>query len=85
MIEERLVHGPFTALMMLDTTALQVPGRGFKTFEYRAVNPIAVNRRVDINCAQGDKDTIRVWAEVEELESGRQVVGMVGKITLNGV
>ncbi|KAI1795826.1 hypothetical protein LXA43DRAFT_989700 [Ganoderma leucocontextum] len=46
---ERLVHGPLTALMLLDTTALQVPGRAFKTFEYRAVNPIAVNRRVRIN------------------------------------
>nr|VWO98704.1 Gyp1p [Ganoderma boninense] len=80
---ERLVHGPLTALMLLDTTALQVPG-SFKTFEYRAVNPIAVNRVVSINGAQEDKDTIRVWAEVEEPESGHQVVGMVGKITLGG-
>lgn len=70
--------------MLLDTTALQVPGMDFKTFEYRAVNPIPVNRVVSINGAQEDKDTIRVWAEVKEPGSGRQVVGMVGKITLDG-
>ena len=82
-VEERLVHGPLTALMLLDNTALQVPGMGFKVFAYRAVNPIPVNRVVSINGAQEDKGTIRVWAEVTEPESGRQVVGMVGEITLD--
>ncbi|TBU50830.1 hypothetical protein BD309DRAFT_944763 [Dichomitus squalens] len=82
---ERLVHGPLTALMLLDVTALKIPGRAFKTFEYRAVNPIPVNRRISIHGARESEETIRVWAEAEELETGRLVVGMTGKITLTDV
>ncbi|KAI0807538.1 hypothetical protein C8Q74DRAFT_1227982 [Fomes fomentarius] len=63
---ERLVHGPLTALMLLDTTALYFPGSRFKSFEYRAINPIVVNRPVRICGAQEDKETIRVWAEETE-------------------
>ena len=80
-VTERLVHGPLTALMLLDTTALHIPGAAFKEFEYRAINPIVVNRPVRICGAQEDKDTIRVWAE----ETVTKVVGMTGKITLNNV
>ncbi|TFK92105.1 hypothetical protein K466DRAFT_514066 [Polyporus arcularius HHB13444] len=75
---ERLVHGPLTALMLLDTTALHLPGSSFDNFEYRAINPIVVNRPVRICGAQEDKDTIRVWAE----ETESNVVGMTGIITL---
>ncbi|KAI0374944.1 hypothetical protein BV20DRAFT_961178 [Pilatotrama ljubarskyi] len=74
---ERLVHGPLTALMLLDVTALQFPGSAFKSFEYRAVNPLVVNRPVKICGAQADKDTVIVWAE----ETASKVVGMTGKIT----
>lgn len=78
MVTERLVHGPLTALMLLDTTALYFPGSRFKSFEYRAINPIVVNRPVRICGAQEDKETIRVWAE----ETESKVVGMTGKILL---
>ena len=82
LLVERLVHGPLTALMLLDVIALRIPDRGFKSFDYRAVNPIPVNRRVSIHGAQENADTIRVWAEVEDPKTGHQVVGMTGRITL---
>lgn len=72
------MHGPLTALMLLDVTALQYPGSAFKSFEYRAVNPIVVNRPVKICGAQTDKETVVVWAE----ETETKVVGMTGRITL---
>ncbi|KAI0636921.1 hypothetical protein C8Q77DRAFT_1215804 [Trametes polyzona] len=75
---ERLVHGPLTALMLLDVATLHLPGSAFKSFEYRAVNPIVVNRPVKISGAQTDKETVVVWAE----ETASKVVGMTGKITL---
>ncbi|KAI0721046.1 hypothetical protein C8T65DRAFT_632052 [Cerioporus squamosus] len=78
---ERLVHGPLTALMMLDTTALHLPGSSFGNFEYRAINPLVVNRPIRICGAQEDKDTIRVWAE----ETESNVVGMTGTITVASV
>ncbi|KAI9064490.1 hypothetical protein FKP32DRAFT_1666199 [Trametes sanguinea] len=76
---ERLVHGPLTALMLLDVTALHAPGIPFKSFEYRAVNPIVVNRPVRICGAREDNETMFVWAE--ETSSG--IVGMTGRITLS--
>ncbi|KAH9856932.1 hypothetical protein C2E23DRAFT_806000 [Lenzites betulinus] len=75
---ERLVHGPLTALMLLDVSALQFPGSAFQSFEYRAVNPVVVNRPVKICGAQTDKETVVVWAE----ETSSKVVGMTGKIKL---
>ncbi|KAI0647099.1 hypothetical protein C8Q79DRAFT_1009241 [Trametes meyenii] len=74
---ERLVHGPLTALMLLDVAALHFPGSSFKTFEYRAVNPIVVNRPVKIYGTQIDKQTVMVWAE----ETASKAVGMTGKVT----
>ena len=82
LLVERLVHGPLTALMLLDVIALRIPDRGFKSFDYRAVNPIPVNRRVSIHGAQENADTIRVWSEVDEPKTVHQVVGMTGRITL---
>ncbi|KAI8998596.1 hypothetical protein BD414DRAFT_512203 [Trametes punicea] len=76
---ERLVHGPLTALMLLDVAALHLPGSTFKAFEYRAVNPIVVNRAVKICGAQTDKETLLVWAE----ETSSRVVGMTGKVTFS--
>ncbi|KAH9900981.1 hypothetical protein C8Q73DRAFT_676457 [Cubamyces lactineus] len=78
---ERLVHGPLTALMLLDVTATHLPGVAFKSFEYRAVNPIVVNRPVKIHGVQTDKETVVVWAE----ESSSNIVGMTGKIILANV
>ena len=70
-----------TALMLLDVTALHLPGAKFKTFEYRALNPIVVNRPVKICGAKTDKETVLVWAE----ETSSKAVGMMGKVTLYNV
>lgn len=64
--------------MLLDVTALQFPGSAFQSFEYRAVNPVVVNRPLKICGAQTDKDTVVAWAE----ETSSKVVGMTGKIKL---
>ncbi|KAI0748171.1 hypothetical protein C8Q80DRAFT_1344474 [Daedaleopsis nitida] len=58
--------------------AIHLPASVFRAFEYRAINPIVVNRPVRICGTQEDKETIRVWAE--EIQSG--VVGMTGRIVL---
>ncbi|PSR99441.1 hypothetical protein PHLCEN_2v4135 [Hermanssonia centrifuga] len=73
---ERLVHGPLTALMLLETSALQRPDAVFRTFEYRALNPLVVNRPVTIYGAWG-KSEVQVWAE-----DGDGTVGMTGSISL---
>ena len=75
------MHGPLTALMLLDVTAMHFTGVAFRSFEYRAVNPIMVNRPVKIHGVQTDKETVVVWAE----ESSSSIVGMTGKITLANV
>ncbi|OCH94939.1 hypothetical protein OBBRIDRAFT_823113 [Obba rivulosa] len=63
---ERLVHGPLTALMLLESAAFHLPDTKFKSFEYRAVNPLVVNRMVCLYGAQKDESTINVWAEDED-------------------
>ncbi|CCM02417.1 uncharacterized protein FIBRA_04515 [Fibroporia radiculosa] len=40
---ERLVHGPLTALMLLDTYATQSFDIAVKSFEYRAINPLVAS------------------------------------------
>ena len=72
---ERLVHGPLTALMLLEVAARHCGGL-FKSFEYRAMNPLVVNREMAIKCARVDDTKVKVWAE--DAEDG--VVGMVGDI-----
>jgi hydroxyacyl-ACP dehydratase HTD2-like protein with hotdog domain len=72
---ERLVHGPLTALMLLETAALSNPGLRIKSFEYRAVNPMFVNRTVTLNGTWLDDSTAKLWCADQ---SG--VVGMIGTI-----
>ncbi|KAH9946075.1 uncharacterized protein BXZ73DRAFT_86272 [Epithele typhae] len=79
---ERLVHGPLTALMLLETAALRFPNRAFKTFDYRAVNPIVVNQPVRICLGPEEGGRVQAWAEVGV---DQPVVGMVGAITLADV
>ncbi|KAL6300559.1 hypothetical protein BKA93DRAFT_514862 [Sparassis latifolia] len=74
---ERLVHGPLTALMLLESAAFHNQDAAFKLFDYRAVNPIPVNRAIRL-CGARQTDTIQVWAEDAETK----VVGMTGKIAL---
>ncbi|PCH38014.1 hypothetical protein WOLCODRAFT_23024 [Wolfiporia cocos MD-104 SS10] len=74
---ERLVHGPLTALMLLEAFTTQNPSAVLKSFEYRAINPVLVNRSVSIRGAkiEGGK-AARVWVEDTETK----IVGMVGTI-----
>lgn len=75
---ERLVHGPLTALMMLETLAFHKPDVRMKTFEYRAVNPVIVNRPCIIQGAWDGKHVARLWAEDAD-----GVVGMTGSVTFD--
>ncbi|KAF8350669.1 hypothetical protein F5887DRAFT_940389 [Amanita rubescens] len=72
---ERLVHGPLTALMLLETAAFHNPGLMLKSLEYRATNPMFVNREMTINGTWLDDSTARLWCMDE-----KGVVGMVGSV-----
>ncbi|VDB83031.1 unnamed protein product [Peniophora sp. CBMAI 1063] len=72
---ERLVHAPLTALMMLETLAFHKPDIRMKSFEYRAVNPIIINRPCTIKGVWSGTDTARLWAEDPD-----GVVGMTGSV-----
>ena len=75
---ERLVHGPLTALMLLEIAARAHPDDMIEKFEYRATNPVVVARPVRICAGTRDDDgTMTVWAE----ETESQTIGMTGKVT----
>ncbi|KAJ7132311.1 hypothetical protein C8R44DRAFT_773731 [Mycena epipterygia] len=74
---ERLVHGPLTALMLLETTMLQKPTARIAHFQYRARNPIIVNRPLTIAGFWNDEHNVTVWCVNDE-----GVVGMTGTIEL---
>ncbi|KZT09494.1 uncharacterized protein LAESUDRAFT_722455 [Laetiporus sulphureus 93-53] len=74
---ERLVHGPLTALMLLEGFAMHSSGAPFKSFVYRAINPMMVNRHVAIcGAVKKAENVVQVWAEDVETK----VVGMVGTV-----
>ncbi|KAG6334831.1 hypothetical protein ID866_4253 [Astraeus odoratus] len=52
---ERLVHGPLTALMLLEALLFNRPELQLRTFSYRARNPLVVNRRyeAEVICMTG--------------------------------
>jgi len=74
-LPERLVHGPLTALMLLETVAFHNPGLMLKSLEYRAINPMFVNREMTINGTWLNDSTARLWCMDE-----KGVVGMIGSI-----
>ena len=85
-VAERLVHGPLTALMLLEISRRHIARfawsppsfQHLKAFEYRAINPMVVNRSVCVGLGPGETpETLRVWAK--DREGG--VIGMTGKIT----
>ena len=64
--------------MLLETAALHLPGVVFKSFTYRALNPMVVNRMVRI-CGFKDSDgMVTLWAEDTET----RVVGMIAMLTV---
>jgi hydroxyacyl-ACP dehydratase HTD2-like protein with hotdog domain len=69
---ERLVHGPLTALMLLETLIHHRPRAQLRTFTYRARNPMFVNCAATIHGAIVAEDQAEVWCE------SNGVVGMTG-------
>ncbi|KAJ7582659.1 hypothetical protein C8J56DRAFT_955398 [Mycena floridula] len=74
---ERLVHGPLTALMLLETVMKAEPGFLLTKFVYRATNPMIVNKSITI-CGhwKDEGKTAELWCLDED-----GVVGMTGNIT----
>lgn len=77
-IQERIVHGPLTAQMLLETLDFNLPGVQVKSFEYRATNPLFVNRELVINGKWVDKSNIRVWCS-----DANGIVGMTAKVEID--
>ena len=73
---ERLVHGPLTALMLLETLLFHHPELQLQTFSYRARNPIVVNRTCTIYGSFTGENHVDVWCE-----DVAGVVGMTGRIS----
>ncbi|KAG1753443.1 hypothetical protein EDB19DRAFT_1845048 [Suillus lakei] len=73
--QERLVHGPLTALMLLESLIYHRPRAQLRTFTYRAHNPIFVNCAATIHGAVVAKDKAELWCENDE-----GVVGMTGTV-----
>ena len=76
-LTERLVHGPLTALMLLETMAYNFPPARPVYFEYRARNPLVVGKACTINGAWHDKRTALLWCVNED-----GVVGMTGSVVV---
>ncbi|KAF8910964.1 hypothetical protein CPB84DRAFT_1812487 [Gymnopilus junonius] len=74
---ERLVHGPLTAQMLLENVMFHFPGVKFHKFEYRATNPLFVNRELVISGKWLDKSNALVWCS-----DANGVVGMTGKVEI---
>ncbi|KAI0035100.1 hypothetical protein K488DRAFT_76873 [Vararia minispora EC-137] len=72
---ERLVHGPLTALMLLETLAFHYPNVRMRSFDYRALNPVVVDRPCILRGAWEDGKKVFLWAEDEQ-----GIVGMTGKV-----
>jgi hypothetical protein len=75
-ITERLVHGPLTALMLLETLAYHHPEVQMKSFEYRALNPIIVNHKLTFHGSKSGSNVV-LWVQDEA-----GVVGMKGLVSL---
>jgi len=69
---ERLVHGPLTAQMLLESVIFHFPNVQFSHFSYRATNPLFVNRNLTINGTWTDDQTIKLWC------CDGNIIGMVG-------
>jgi hydroxyacyl-ACP dehydratase HTD2-like protein with hotdog domain len=73
---ERLVHGPLTAQMLLESVIFHFPNIQFSHFNYRATNPLFVNRNLTINGTWTDDQTIQLWC------CDGNIIGMVGFVNV---
>jgi hydroxyacyl-ACP dehydratase HTD2-like protein with hotdog domain len=62
--------------MLLETVKFHHRAIEIKSFEYRARNPVIVNRSMTIHGAWVDKSSIELWTLDED-----GVVGMTGNVT----
>ncbi|EJD02294.1 uncharacterized protein FOMMEDRAFT_21048 [Fomitiporia mediterranea MF3/22] len=75
---ERLVHGPLTALMLVEALYHEGYSGRIDNFVYRARNPTLVNRRQHLRGAFSlNGDSAILWAEDDD-----GVVGMTGTVDL---
>ncbi|KAF8163336.1 hypothetical protein B0H34DRAFT_319543 [Crassisporium funariophilum] len=77
---ERLVHGPLTAQMLLEAVTFHFPKAKIHHFEYRATNPLFVNRELTINGSWVDESTVQMWCC-----DANGVVGMTGRVELQKI
>ncbi|KAF8550282.1 hypothetical protein OG21DRAFT_1419944 [Imleria badia] len=75
---ERLVHGPLTALMLLEVLQFHNPGLQLHAFEYCARNPVIVNRNSTIFGALTSENKAVMWCADDD-----GVVGMTGSVTFS--
>ncbi|KAI9574233.1 hypothetical protein HD554DRAFT_2181359 [Boletus coccyginus] len=75
---ERLVHGPLTALMLLEVLQFYKPGLQLHAFEYRARNPVIVNCNSIIYGALTNENKADMWCADDD-----GVVGMTGSVTFS--
>ncbi|EIW85149.1 hypothetical protein CONPUDRAFT_117715 [Coniophora puteana RWD-64-598 SS2] len=73
---ERLVHGPLTALMLLEVANFHNPAREPEFFEYRARNPVIVDRPMTFYGAWTSQSRLDLWCADDD-----GTVGMTGYIT----
>jgi hydroxyacyl-ACP dehydratase HTD2-like protein with hotdog domain len=64
--------------MLLETVKFHHRAVEFKSFNYRARNPIIVNRSMTIHGAWVGKSSIDLWTLDED-----EVVGMTGNVTVD--
>ncbi|KAH8116973.1 hypothetical protein DFH11DRAFT_1505841 [Phellopilus nigrolimitatus] len=75
---ERLVHGPLTALMLVEALFHEGYKGGIDNFVYRARNPVVVGRRQHVRGAfDVERAEATLWAEDDD-----GVVGMTGTVDL---
>ena len=75
---ERLLQGPFLALMLLEVLQHHKPGLQLRAFEYRAHNPVFVNCNSTIHGALTSENKAVVWCVDDD-----GVVGMTSNITFS--
>ena len=73
-----LVHGPLTAIMLIEVLLHNGYAGQINNFEYRARNPVYVDRQQHV-CAAIDVDNSRATLWVEDDDG---VVGMTGSVDL---
>jgi len=63
--------------MLLETLAYHHPEVQMKSFEYRALNPVVVNRELTFHGSRSSSNEIVLWVQDEA-----GVVGMKGLVSL---